>query len=215
LTSAGFVVGHHCGLARDLQCSIAVIRKRKWFLWTALVLFTIVGLLGMAALIFPQKFLCVDDGVVRADVMVVLGGGSHDRPERAAELFRERAAPRILVSGRGDCNIYRHSLIEIGVPPGAIQLEDQSRNSRENAIYAVKWLRRQGARHVIIVTSWYHSRRALACFEHYAPEIEFYSRPSYFGYAHADWSRSRLTHRIYLEYPKLLGYWMCYGVSPF
>ena len=39
-----------------------------------------------------------------------------------------------------------------------------------------------GAQRVIIVTSWYHSRRALACFEHYAPDMKFYSRPSYFGY---------------------------------
>jgi uncharacterized SAM-binding protein YcdF (DUF218 family) len=202
-------------LARDLQCSTAVTRTRKWIFRIAPVLFMAFILLGMAAILFPQKFLCVDDGSVQADVVVVLGGGSHDRPERAAELFRQGAAPRILVSGQGDCKIYRHSLIETGVPPGAIQMEDQSQTSRENAVLAVKLLRRQGARHVIIVTSWYHSRRALACFEHYAPEIEFYSRPSYFGYARGDWSRSNLTHRIYLEYPKLLGYWMCYGVSPF
>ena len=190
-------------------------RMRKWVFRIALVLFMAFILLGMAAIFFPQKFLCVDDGSVQGDVMVVLGGGSHDRPERAAELFRQGAAPRILVSGQGDCKIYRHSLMETGVPPGAIQMEDQSQTSRENAVLAVKLLRRQGARHVVIVTSWYHSRRALACFEHYAPEIEFYSRPSYFGYARGDWSRSNLTHRIYLEYPKLLGYWMCYGVSPF
>jgi uncharacterized SAM-binding protein YcdF (DUF218 family) len=180
-----------------------------------LALLTAFFLAGVAALLFPQKVLCIDDGSVKADVMVVLGGGSHDRPEHAGELFREHAAPRILVSGLGDSKIYRRSLIEVGVPARAIQMEDQSRTSRENAIYTVQLLRRLGARHVIIVTSWYHSRRALACFEHYGPEIEFYSCPSYFGYARADWSRGRLLQRIYLEYPKLLGYWMCYGISPF
>ena len=188
---------------------------RKWSLRIALVLFTLLLLLGVAAFLFPQKFLCVDDGSVKADVVVVLGGGSHDRPERAAELFKEHAAPRILVSGLGDCKIYRRALIEAGVPFRAIQMEDQSRTSKENAIFTVQLLRTQGARHVIIVTSWYHSRRALACFEHYGPEMQFYSRPSYSGYARADWSRNKLAHRIYLEYFKLLGYWMCYGVSPF
>ena len=188
---------------------------RKWLFRTTLVLFTIFILLGVAIFLFPQEILCIDGGPVKADVLVVLGGGLQDRPERAAELFREHAAPRILLSGLGDCKIYRRSLIEVGVPASAIQMEDQSRTSRENAIFAVKLLRRQGMRHVIIVTSWYHSRRALACFEHYGPEMEFYSRPSYFGYHRADWSRSRLRHRIYLEYPKLLGYWMCYGISPF
>ena len=188
---------------------------RKWFLRVALVVFTLFVLLGVAVFLFPQKYLCVDCGPVKADVLVVLGGGSHDRPERAAELFKEHAAPRVLVSGLGDCKIYRRALIEAGVPPRAIQMEDQSRSSKENAIFAVKLLRKQGAHRVIIVTSWYHSRRALACFEHYGPEMQFYSRPSYFGYARADWSQNKLANRIYLEYFKLLGYWMCYGVSPY
>ena len=177
--------------------------------------FTLLGLLGVAAFLFPQKCLCVDDGPVKADVVVVLGGGSHDRPERAAALFKEHAAPWILISGLGDCKIYRRALMAAGVPSRAIQMEDQSRTSKENAIFAVKLLRARRAHHVIIVTSWYHSRRALACFEHYGPEMQFYSRPSYLGYARADWSRNKLAHRIYLEYFKLLGYWMCYGVSPF
>jgi len=188
---------------------------QKWSLRIALTFFTLFILLGVAAFLCPQKFLCVDNGSVKADVVVVLGGGSHDRPERAAELFKERAAPRILVSGRGDCEIYRRVLIAAGVPARVIQLEDRSHTSKENAIFAIKLLRSQGARRVIIVTSWYHSRRALACFEHYGPGMRFYSRPSYFAYTRADWLRNKLTHRIFLEYPKLLGYWMCYGVSPF
>jgi uncharacterized SAM-binding protein YcdF (DUF218 family) len=192
-----------------------VTGRKKWLLRVVLVLFTLLVLLAAAALLYPQKFLCVDSGPVRADVMVVLGGGSHDRPERAAELFKERIAPRILVSGLGDCTIYRRSLIQAGVPAQAIQMEDRSRTTRENAILAVNLLRHQGVRRVIIVTSWYHSRRALACFEHYGPEIQFYSCPSYFADTRPDWLRHGLSHRVYLEYPKLLGYWMCYGISPF
>ncbi len=192
-----------------------VTGRKKWLLRVVLVLFTLLVLLAAAALLYPQKFLCVDSGPVRADVMVVLGGGSHDRPERAAELFKERIAPRILVSGLGDCTIYRRSLIQAGVPAQAIQMEDRSRTTRENAILAVNLLRHQGVRRVIIVTSWYHSRRALACFEHYGPEIQFYSCPSYFADTRPDWVRHGLSHRVYLEYPKLLGYWMCYGISPF
>jgi uncharacterized SAM-binding protein YcdF (DUF218 family) len=188
---------------------------RKYLLRIVLILFTLFILLGVAAFLFPQKCLCVESGLVKADVVMVLGGGSHDRPERAAELFKEHAAPRILVSGLGDCKINRRLLVEAGVPLRVIQMEDQSRTTRENAIFGVKLLRRENARRVIIVTSWYHSRRALACFEHYGPEIQFYSRPSYFAYPRADWLRNKLTQRIYLEFPKLLGYWMCYGISPF
>jgi len=180
-----------------------------------LIFFTLLVLLAVAACFFPRIFLCVDNGPVRADVMVVLGGESRDRPERAMELFRAQAAPRILVSGLGDAKIYQRFLVTAGVPARLIQMEDQSRTTRENVINVVRLLRQQRAHRVIIVTSWYHSRRALACFEHYGPEMQFYSRPSYFASRRADWARLKMTHRIYLEYLKLLGYWTCYGVSPF
>ena len=171
--------------------------------------------LAVAAIVFPQMVLCVDNGPAQADAMVVLGGGSAERPERAAELFKEHAAARIIVSGWGDCEINRQLLIEDGVPAKVIALETRSRTTRENAQFTVKLLREQKLRRVILVTSWYHSRRALACFRHYAPEITFYSRPSYVAYARADWSGRRFERRVYLEYSKLLGYWIGYGVCPF
>ncbi len=188
------------------------MRKRIWRI--VVVVFVLLLALAGAAIVFPQKFLCVDSGPVQADVMVVLGGGAAERPERAAALFKEQAAPRIIVSGWGDCGINRQLLIEDGVPAKAIALETQSRTTRENAEFTVKRLREQKAARVIVVTSWYHSRRALACFRHFAPEIKFYSRPSYAGYARADWPGRRFIGHIYWEYPKLLGYWVGYGVCP-
>lgn len=170
--------------------------------------------LAVAAIFFPQKILCVDSGPVKADVIVILGGGWHDRPERAAELFKKRAAPRIIVSGAGDCEINRRALIEAGVPAGVIELENQSHTTEENARFTIKLLREQKLNRVIIVTSWYHSRRALGTFQHFAPEIKFYSRPSYFALARKDWPRNFIK-RIYLEYVKLPGYWIRYGVRPF
>ena len=160
----------------------------------------------------------MDSGPVKGDVIVVLGGGSHERPERAAELFKERVAPRIIVSGLGDCKINRRLLIEYSVPSGVIEMENQSRTTKENAQFVIQWLRKSNAlpsKRVIIVTSWYHSRRALACFRHYAPDIQFYSRPSYFAYARADWSRRGIENLIKLEYVKLPGYWIRYGIRPF
>jgi len=204
-----------CGAAGKLPISTAVIRVQKWLVKITLVLLVLWLLLAVAALVFPQPFLCVDSGPVKADVIVVLGGGSHERPERAAELFKEQVAPRILISGLGDYEINRRRLLAAGVPATTIELETQSRTTRENAQFTVKLLREQKLKRVILVTSWYHSRRALACFRHYAPEITFYSRPSYFASARADWSHNRIGQRIRLEYLKLLGYWVRYGVCPF
>jgi len=189
-------------------------RLRKLIKRTALVFFLLLSLLVVAALFFPVLFLTVDSGPVKGDVIVVLGGGSRERPERTAELFKEHVAPRIIVSGYGDCEINRHLLVAAGVPAKVIEVENQSKTTRENARFTIKLLREQKLKRVILVTSWYHSRRALACFRHDAPEIKFYSRPSYFASARADWSHNRIGNRVRLEYVKLLGYWIRYGVCP-
>jgi uncharacterized SAM-binding protein YcdF (DUF218 family) len=163
---------------------------------------------------FPQKVLVVDDGNPKADVIVVLGGGSGERPNRAAELFRSNAAPKILISGAGDTDGNRLLLMHRGVPAGAILLEPNSKTTKENALLSIPMLRAAGAKRVILVTSWYHSRRALKCFRHYAPDLTFYSCPSYFGFARSEWSREHLRRKIHAEYTKTVGYWLCYGVCP-
>jgi uncharacterized SAM-binding protein YcdF (DUF218 family) len=191
------------------------IAMLKWIFRVVIYAGLLVALAAVIAFFYPEKFLCVDNGRVSADVIVLLGGGSHERPERAAELFKAQAASRIIISGEGDDEINRQLLIQAGVPAGAIQLEGKSRTTRENAEFTVKLLRAEKVRRVIIVTSWYHSRRALKCFEHFAPEIKFYSRPSYFAFARADWTRLGISKRMRLEFLKLPGYWIRYGVNPF
>jgi uncharacterized SAM-binding protein YcdF (DUF218 family) len=190
---------------------------RKWIFRAAIVVVLLTAVLAAAAYFYPEKFLCVDSGPVKADVIVVLGGGfgKHERPQRAAELFNKHDAPRIIVTGFGDDLINRRILLQSGVPAAAIQDEGKSKTTRENAEFTIKLLREQKLRHVIIVTSWYHSRRALACFEHYAPEIKFYSRPAYSGFKQASREDKEMSRHIYLEFLKLPGYWVCYGVWPF
>jgi uncharacterized SAM-binding protein YcdF (DUF218 family) len=204
-----------CRATEKLPFSSAVIRTLKFIFKIAFALFvSLLLLFVLAAIVFPQNFLCVDSGPVKADVIVVLGGASHERPERAAELFKQRAAPRIIVSGFGDCEINRRLLMEAGVPANVIEMENQSRTTKENAEFTIKLLRKEKLNSAVIVTSWYHSRRALKTFQHFAPEIKFYSRPSYFAFARKDWSRN-FAKRIYLEYAKLPDYWIRYGVCPF
>lgn len=178
----------------------------------------VLGLLALllsAAFFFPQQVLCVDSGNVQADTIVVLGGGSYERSSWAAELFQAGAAPRVIVSGAGDGVENKRLLVSKGVPPAAIEVEGKSRSTKQNAQFSIPLLRALGARRVIIVTTWYHSRRGLHAFQHYAPDIQFYSRPCYYGYPRAQWSRVGISGYIRSEYVKLLGYWVCYGVWPF
>lgn len=178
------------------------------------VFFSLLVLLGLAGLLFPREILTVDSGPVKADALVVLGGGFHERPERAAELFKQGVAPRVICSGLGDCDSNRQLLIRAGVPAADVWTEDKSRNTHENAEFTVALLRAQHLQSAIIVTSWYHSRRALRSFKHAAPEIHFFSRPAYSGYARADWKLNGIRKYVKSEYLKLLGYWVRYGVCP-
>jgi uncharacterized SAM-binding protein YcdF (DUF218 family) len=187
----------------------------KWIfraLVVALLLATPVVLTGYY---YPEKILCVDSGKVSADVLVVLGGGVGERPLRAAELFKQRAAPRLFITGAGDDSINRQILLRNGVPDNLIEVENDSMTTRENAEFTIKRLRAEHVRSVILVTTWYHARRALKTFEHYAPEMKFYMRPSYFAFDRADWARHGNGRRMRLEFLKLPGYWIWYGVNPF
>jgi len=189
-----------------------ILRKhwRKFALGLAVLVFVLLAV----ALLLPQKVLVVDSGKVQGDVIVVLGGGAGERPARAAELFRAGVAPKILISGAGDADGNRLLLMRRGVPSVAIALEPNSKTTRENAQLSIPLLRAMGAKKIILVTSWYHSRRALKCFRHYAPDLVFYSCPSYHGITRADWSQEHLRRRIRVEYLKLIGYAVCYGVWP-
>jgi uncharacterized SAM-binding protein YcdF (DUF218 family) len=187
----------------------------KWFFRFIKYVVLPLVLLAVAAYFYPEKFLTVNSGHVTGDVIVVLGGGLHERPVRAAELFKEHDAPRIIITGEGDDSINRELLLNAGVPAKVIEVENHSRTTQENALFTIKLLRAEKAHRVILVTSWYHSRRALKTFEHYAPEIQFYSRPSYFAFAMDEWKKTGINKRMRLEFLKLPGYWLRYGVNPF
>ena len=197
-----------------LRWSVFRLGLKIFFRTVVIVLLVALPVAGIAYF-YPEKILCVDSGPVAADMIVVLGGGLHERPERAAELFRQHAAPRILITGVGDDEINRLILLKDGVPASAIDVEGDSTTTRENAEFSLKRLRAENVHTVILVTTWYHSRRALKTFEHYAPDLKFYSRPSYFAFDRADWPHRGNARRMWWEFVKLPGYWLRYGVNPF
>nr|WP_246513186.1 YdcF family protein [Azospirillum picis] len=113
-----------------------------------------------------------------ADAIVVLGGEAEGRPDRAAALYRAGLAPRVIVSGDGDCREAAARLRAGGVAPDAILVECRSGNTAENAAFSSQILRALGARSVIVVTSWWHTARALRCFERSARDMVVMMAPS-------------------------------------
>jgi uncharacterized SAM-binding protein YcdF (DUF218 family) len=189
----------------------------KWFFRAAALALLLSAALFAVAYFYPEKILCVDSGPVTADVLIVLGGGNHERAPRAAALFKAGVAPRIILSGEGDDEINRLALLRAGVPAAAIEVESKSMTTHENAEFTLKLLRAEKVRRAILVTSWYHSRRALKTFEHEAgaEKIVFSSRPTYYGFEREEWRRLGVGKHMWLEFLKLPGYWIRYGVNPF
>ena len=197
------------------KLTITAGKKTKKRLWLCVcVVLGVLAITGLGLLLFPQQVLHIDSGEVQADALIVLGGGPKERPQRAVGLYLSGSAPRIILSGAGDCTNYLGVLLALGVPASAVQLEWESKSTSENAQFCTPLLRASGVKRAIIVTSWYHSRRALSCFQHYGPGIQFYSRPSHYGYAKTEWSCTGMWRFICAEYVKIPGYWIRYGVCP-
>ena len=162
-----------------------------------------------AAFIFARDILCVDSSATHADVLIVLGGESIQRTARAVELYQSGAAPKIIVSGDGDGNDIGQRLVQAGVPASAVELENESRNTKQNAQFTSHLLKQRGVKSAIIVTSWFHSRRAGQSFSHFAPNVRFFSRPTF---AREPWE-SMFVH-VSLEYVKTIWYGLRYGIFP-
>lgn len=128
------------------------------------------------------RWLSVAKPLDRADVIVVLSGSKafRERTEFAATLYRNGVAPRILLTNDGEraswSNVEERNppyqelaareLEQRGVPASAITLVDSPvQGTLDEAVTIRKYADDNGIRSILIVTSEYHSRRALWTFE--------------------------------------------------
>lgn len=128
-------------------------------------------------------YLCLHQAVQKADFIIGFGCYNEDVARRAAQLYHQGIAPRVLFSGglgRNTSAIWTQSeaerfcriAIEEGVPESAILLETKSTNSGENLLFSREILTGLGFSHpkVIGVHKPYMERRLFAAFPVYWPE---------------------------------------------
>jgi uncharacterized SAM-binding protein YcdF (DUF218 family) len=141
----------------------------------------LVGLLPFAvyaaAILLSGPLLGLPAAAGQADVNVVLGGDGPARADHAAMLWRAGAAPRVLVTGRSDCGTIAGRMTAEGVRPGAITIECRSASTWENADFSAPLLARMGVHDALLVTNWFHARRALASFATRCPDLKFAVAP--------------------------------------
>jgi uncharacterized SAM-binding protein YcdF (DUF218 family) len=168
----------------------------------------------------------------RADALLVLAGSAtyKERTKRAAEIFNQGIAARILLTddgGRGGWNsvegrntpfveLARRDLVERGVPAEAIEiLEPQVDGTIDEARLLERKVKVENYRSLLLVTSAYHTRRALRTFERVLPSTEI-------GIEHAPasgektpspyfwWLKRAGWNSVAAEYVKTVYYWLYY-----
>jgi hypothetical protein len=150
--------------------------RKFWWIVGALV---IAGLsLGLAAK--AGSFLVVD-APHRSDAILVLAGETDRRPQRALELLSQGFGQRIVLDVPNNAKLYEFTQIELAQK----YIQDLAQaasvsicaidglSTRDEAKEAERCLLRDGAKSVLIVTSDFHTRRALEIFRREFPGVEF------------------------------------------
>lgn len=105
---------------------------------------------------------------------LVFGNGV-DRLMHSIDLYRKQKIKRILLSGGSgyitiqhvkEADLLKPVLINFGIPDSVIYIENQSRNTYENALQSKLVLKQHPQiKSVLVITSAYHVIRTKACFE--------------------------------------------------
>ena len=131
-------------------------------------------------------FLCLNQEPQKADVIVGFGNFNTDIARRAAELYLQGIAPKILFTGGLGRNTegllpepeavrFAKVAIACGVPEEAIILEDKSKNTADNILFTKALLESLGVKHdhILGVHQPFMERRIQAAMGVYWPELSF------------------------------------------
>ena len=196
--------------------------RRLWrLLWRLFVLLALIG--GALYAARGSQFLVVD-APQKSDAILVLAGETDRRVERGVELLQQGYAPRLLIDVEAGGSIYGFSKAEIAkrfiaaLPSAdaarASICPSGARSTKDEAHAAEPCLREAGAHKVLIVTSDFHTRRALAIFRHELPQIEFSVAaardPGTFGspwWRHREWAKQFLDETLKLGWFEVIDRW--------
>lgn len=210
------------------------MRSRKSWRYLFLLL-----LAGVTLFLFREPilsevgdFLVVSDSLETADVIVVLSGHEAGRCLKAAELFLQGWSPKVVIT-KGN---YPHEIEQLRrygirqleshekcdailkflkIPKGAIEIIDgYNRSTADEAQKLRRYMRHQGLRRLIVVTSNFHTRRSRLLFRRVlkgtgtttvVPAVSDYQfDPEQW------WTRRRDSKALLWEYQKLIFYTLRY-----
>ena len=192
-------------------------RKKRELLITVAVLGLVTGFALNAG-----RMLVIDQPRT-SDVILVLAGETEHRPARALQLLGEGYTRKIVLNVPAEGQVYEFSLLQLArryvedLPQKAsisiCPIEGLS--TKDEVREAEQCLAREGAKSVLIVTSDFHTRRALHIFQKEIPGISFsvaaVQDSRQFGtrwWAHRQWAKTLLDEWLRLIWWQCVDRWL-------
>jgi len=166
--------------------SLNLLKRSKRAMRVSLILAFLLSMYFLTPVLLNEvaEGLIREDELVKADLIVALGGDPRcNRERRAAELYHQGWANNVVVSGMKYAwgfhtgEAARAYVMSLGVPESNVSMISETLNTRAEAIILEKLMRERGWRSAIIVTSAFHSRRATYTVEKAALGLTFHSSP--------------------------------------
>lgn len=141
-----------------------------------------------------------EENLARGEVYILLGGGiitttgegnipglmPSVRIMKTPEYYR-KSPKKIYISGgtplqnqESESSVYARELVALGVNPEDIIIEEDSKNTNENALFIKRELENQEIESVILITSAFHMKRSMFVFEKNLQGIEIIPAPCNF-----------------------------------
>lgn len=172
------------------------------------------------------EWLDIPAQIAPADAIVVLGGDARQRLPIAVELFHAGIAPELWYTGAveesqaGDgsaAQVAVEQAMAWGVPSESLTLLATTSTWTDGEEIAAT-ISARDKRSIVVVTSWYHGRRALCAIHHHLSDktVQVYYQPTAtpdFG-PHDWWDSEVGALTVTRELNKILFYWGYYGLVP-
>lgn len=165
---------------------------------------------------------CID----KADAIVVLSGGGPNRLIRGIALYKQGLAPELWYTGDmpvenmtrfTDGRLARQFALDDGVPEDAIHLLPTT-STWEDGIEIAALAENRQIRSILLVTSWYHSRRSLSVIRHHLGksgiEVYFSASDNVSCGPENWWQSEEGLVAVVNELIKFGYYWWRYGLVP-
>jgi uncharacterized SAM-binding protein YcdF (DUF218 family) len=167
-------------------------------------------------------FLMVDQPV-RSDVILVLAGETEQRPAQAMQLLKQGFGSRVIFDVPADAKAYGSTYMHLAEQWAAEQEQASALSicpihglsTKAEAADAAECLRKSGVRSVLLVTSDFHTRRALSIFRKQDPAWTFSVAAAYddtqFGarwWTHRQWAKTNVDEWLRMFWWQGVDRWM-------